>query len=106
MAEHVPARSALESQFVTRRLVPFVIGVGLLVAVVLLLRGTRSDRVGEDQPRARSLVLITIDTLRADHVGVYGAASVATPALDRIGRGGVRFERAFAPPRLASTRRG
>ncbi len=38
-------------------------------------------------PGARHLVLVTIDTLRADRVGVYGGA-VATPRLDRIAREG------------------
>jgi choline-sulfatase len=37
---------------------------------------------------ARSLLFITIDTLRADHVGAYGARNVATPNLDRIAREG------------------
>ena len=35
---------------------------------------------------ARHLVLVTIDTLRADRVGVYGASAL-TPRLDRIARG-------------------
>ncbi|HEY7818552.1 MAG TPA: sulfatase, partial [Vicinamibacteria bacterium] len=43
---------------------------------------------------ARSLVLITIDTLRADRIGVYGA-DVATPNLDRIAREGALAENAF-----------
>jgi arylsulfatase A-like enzyme len=45
---------------------------------------------------ARNLVLITIDTLRADHVGAYGAARARTPALDALANGGVRFEQAYA----------
>jgi arylsulfatase A-like enzyme/Flp pilus assembly protein TadD len=40
-------------------------------------------------PRAaRHLVLVTIDTLRADRLGAYGSTTVATPHLDRIGREG------------------
>ena len=31
---------------------------------------------------ARNLVLITVDTLRADHVGAYGYTRARTPALD------------------------
>jgi choline-sulfatase len=45
---------------------------------------------------ARNLVLITIDSLRADHVGAYGAARAHTPALDTLARSGVRFEHAYA----------
>jgi choline-sulfatase len=50
----------------------------------------------EAVPRARNLVLITIDTLRADHVGAYGYARAHTPALDALARTGVRFDRAYA----------
>src|SRR5438093_3000675 len=42
--------------------------------------------------RHPNLLLITIDTLRADHVGAYGAAAAATPALDAIAAAGVRFD--------------
>jgi arylsulfatase A-like enzyme/Flp pilus assembly protein TadD len=37
---------------------------------------------------ARHLLLITIDTLRADRVGAYGSTTVATPNLDRLAREG------------------
>ena len=39
-----------------------------------------------------NLLLITIDTLRADRVGAYGAGSGRTPALDALAARGVRFE--------------
>ncbi len=42
-----------------------------------------------------SFLLITIDTLRADHVGAYGYARRVTPALDRLARRGVVFKNAF-----------
>src|SRR5215217_5833520 len=42
------------------------------------------------------VVLVTIDTLRADRVGVYGAATPATPNLDQLARQGVIFENATA----------
>lgn len=47
-------------------------------------------------PRGPSVLLVTIDTLRADHVGAYGAAFAATPTLDALAREGVRFEKAIA----------
>jgi arylsulfatase A-like enzyme/predicted Zn-dependent protease len=43
-------------------------------------------------PRHPNLLLITIDTLRADHVGAYGATTGATPALDALAAAGVRFD--------------
>jgi len=45
---------------------------------------------------ARNVVLITIDTLRADHVGAYGYVRARTPALDALAAGGAMFERAYA----------
>lgn len=46
--------------------------------------------------RERPIVLITIDTLRADRLGVYGG-TWPTPALDRPGREGAVAETAVAP---------
>ncbi len=46
--------------------------------------------------RAENLLIITIDTLRADRLGCYGYGLARTPNLDRIAAGGVLFERAFA----------
>src|SRR6202047_155230 len=43
-----------------------------------------------------NVVLITIDTVRADHVGCYGATGVLTPTLDALARDGIVFERAIA----------
>ncbi len=43
-----------------------------------------------------NVVLITIDTLRADHVGCYGYKQIKTPNIDGLAADGVRFERAFA----------
>ncbi|HYS56473.1 MAG TPA: sulfatase-like hydrolase/transferase [Thermoanaerobaculia bacterium] len=42
------------------------------------------------------VVLISIDTLRADHLTAYGAKRVDTPAIDRLARDGIVFENAYA----------
>ena len=42
------------------------------------------------------VLLITVDTLRADRLGCYGARSVKTPAMDALAAQGVRFDRALA----------
>ena len=47
--------------------------------------------------RAEHLVIITIDTLRADRLGAYGDAAARTPALDALAQRGVLFRRAYAP---------
>ena len=46
---------------------------------------------------ARHLVLVTIDTLRADRLGCYGSTTVETPHLDRIAREGAMALQASAP---------
>ena len=46
--------------------------------------------------RGSNLLLITIDTLRTDRVGVYGSARGLTPTIDGLASGGLRFERAYA----------
>ncbi|HEY2904367.1 MAG TPA: sulfatase-like hydrolase/transferase [Vicinamibacterales bacterium] len=38
-----------------------------------------------------NVLLVTIDTVRADHVGAYGYMKPTTPTLDRLAREGVRF---------------
>ncbi len=45
-------------------------------------------------------MLISIDTLRADHVGCYGGARAHTPALDALAASGIRFETAISPAPL------
>src|SRR3954464_4917821 len=46
--------------------------------------------------RGANVLLVTIDTLRADHVGAYGSTLGATPTLDRIANEGIRFDVAHA----------
>jgi arylsulfatase A-like enzyme len=45
----------------------------------------------------RGVVLIVVDTLRSDALGVYGASRDTSPALDAFSRQAVRFQRAYAP---------
>ena len=43
--------------------------------------------------RPQNIVLVTLDTTRADRLGLYGDASATTPVLDRLAREGVVFDR-------------
>jgi arylsulfatase A-like enzyme/Tfp pilus assembly protein PilF len=46
---------------------------------------------------APNVVLITIDTLRADHVGCYGYQQIKTPNIDSLAADGAQFAHAFTP---------
>ncbi len=82
----------------------------LCAALALALRaGSGPDRdpaaapgtvvdTGSESPldyRTTNLLLITIDTLRADHLGSHGYPRDTAPQLDRLAARGVRFERAL-----------
>lgn len=53
------------------------------------LPGERSD--------VKNVVLVSLDTLRADRLGVYANPHELTPVMDRIGAEGTLFEYAYAP---------
>ena len=76
------------------------LSISLLLAV-LVSCGPRHETASETPgavpvyPRASlNLVLVTIDTVRADRLPAYGYTGIATPALDTIAREGVRFANA------------
>src|SRR6059058_2299708 len=46
-------------------------------------------------PRA-PIVLISIDTLRSDHLPAYGYGGVATPGIDALARDGIVYQRAYS----------
>lgn len=68
----------------------------MALAVGLALLGGCSPRQ-EAAPAASNLVLVTLDTVRADRLGSYGYAAAATPWLDRLASEGARFAQASAP---------
>jgi choline-sulfatase len=47
--------------------------------------------------------LVTIDTLRADHVRCYGYDKIETPAIDSLAKEGFRFAHAFTPSPITNT---
>src|SRR5262249_15794511 len=47
-------------------------------------------------PRNANVILITIDTLRADYLSCYGQKKISTPQIDRLAARGVRFSQAIA----------
>src|SRR6202047_1684298 len=61
--------------------------------ITLLAVAPASQAAGTPKP---NVVFITIDTLRADHLGCYGYKQIRTPNIDALAADSVRFESAFA----------
>jgi choline-sulfatase len=56
-----------------------------------------------DKVSRPGVFLITIDTLRADHVHCYGYDRIRTPALDLLAKQGIRFTEAFTPSPITNS---
>jgi choline-sulfatase len=87
-------RGSREARLSRARLVIVLVGAaaaGLAAAWFGLLRP-----LGGERPFDGPIVVVSIDTLRADHVSAYGRARRPTPAIDRVAADGVLFERAYS----------
>src|SRR6266403_5712522 len=84
--------------------VPIFVGITLFGTAAW---GQTSGPTSGQKPSRRTslpdVYLITIDTLRADHVGCYGYKQVETPALDALAAAGVRFTQAFTHSPITNT---
>lgn len=75
-------------------LVPF----SLITIFFSAVGGSASDNLqGNGSTKSPNIVLITIDTLRADHLSCYGYARKTSPNIDKIAQKGVTFKNAIAP---------
>jgi arylsulfatase A-like enzyme/Flp pilus assembly protein TadD len=59
--------------------------------------------LGQTKTTPPDVFLVTIDTLRADHVHCYGYEGVETPALDGLAKDGIRLAQAFTPSPITNT---
>jgi arylsulfatase A-like enzyme/Tfp pilus assembly protein PilF len=59
-------------------------------------RLSRPEPAPVPRPSRLNVILITLDTTRADRLGCYGYAGAVTPNLDALARKGVRFAKAYA----------
>src|ERR1035438_1922743 len=64
--------------------------------LLLSLSQVLAATVPPSRKTAPNVVLITIDTVRADHLGCYGAKDIQTPTLDALAHDGIVFERAIS----------
>ena len=61
-------------------------------AILTLLAGCGGGETPSGLAVRPNVLLVTIDTLRADRVGAYGHAGASTPAIDGLAMRGVRFD--------------
>jgi choline-sulfatase len=83
---------------------------GCLCVLALLLLGScqssgsksAPSKSGANTPGPLNLVLVTIDTQRADRLGCYGYSKIKTPNLDALAQRGVLFENAISTAPLTA----
>ena len=63
-----------------------------LILLLLIVPATRGAETG----RQPNVLLITVDTLRADHLACYGYRQIKTPNIDALAHDGILFDRAFS----------
>ena len=74
-------------------------GLHRFLSAFLVLLLVPAGSLAAQQTAAKTppnVLLITLDTVRADHLGCYGYRSIKTPNLDELARDGARFEHAYA----------
>jgi len=95
---------AIVSWIIAVRIIPIRIGIGIALLGTLLGAAAWCQTPGHTTANVSpDVYLITIDTLRADHVGCYGYRQVETPALDALAADGVRFTEAFTHSPITNT---
>ncbi len=68
----------------------------LLLLSPLLARCREESSASPEQGKVRNLVVITIDTVRRDHLGVYGYSRPTSPEIDRLAARGMVFDSAWS----------
>ena len=77
-------------------LVLALLGLGAAAVGAVFLLSRKPDFAKLRGAADYNVILVTLDTLRADRVGCYGFAGVATPALDGFAADGVKFEKCYS----------
>lgn len=73
----------------TRKLSLVLLAIAIVVGLAVAERATRV-------PDGPNIVLIVVDALRADHLGIYGYERDTSPNLDRLASRGVLFRNAYS----------
>lgn len=78
-----------------RSLMRSLVASAIVITLVTMAEGCHRRDPSVTPKPTLNVLLVTIDTLRADHVGCYGYAAASTPAIDGLAKRGVRFETAI-----------
>ncbi len=85
-------------------LASFDMRIALVVGICVLgLWSNSASAQQAETSRLPDIVLVTIDTLRADHLHCYGNDLIRTPAIDGLANDGLRFTHAFTPSPITNT---
>jgi len=90
------AGNAAPRRSLFRRLRLPLAGAALIAAAAAVFFLTRPSSVPVVRDGRMNLVLVTLDTTRADRLGSYGYPGGRTPNLDALAQGGVRFANAYS----------
>lgn len=83
-----------------RKYLIIVSGIILILLAVWYFLVLNGSGYRVENISSANILLITLDTTRADHLGCYGYKEARTPNIDRLAREGIRFERAYCPAPL------
>lgn len=78
-----------------RRRVATALAAAAVVVLFVFTASNLLERTRPLEPDRANVVLITLDTTRADRIGCYGYRDARTPNLDRLAEAGAKFERAL-----------
>ncbi len=70
-----------------------LVGAVIVAAAGAVIAFRMSRHAGSNRLDVRTVVLVTLDTFRADRLAAYGGPAELTPTLDRLAREGVRVDR-------------
>ncbi|MGB5159829.1 MAG: sulfatase-like hydrolase/transferase [Thermoanaerobaculia bacterium] len=103
---HQPSGPEAETKRLRSKAVAGIIALVVVAAVVAIFLSMRSERRRQERPNQDAkllssvaptelnVILITVDTLRADRLGAYGSQRVATPHMDKLAAEGILFSNA------------
>jgi choline-sulfatase len=86
----------LDSSEMKRRRSVLLVPIVIAVALALALSCNREKAIGGGEAQTGPVIVISIDTVRADHLPLYGAAGPETPNIDSLAKDSIVFDNAYS----------